>query len=402
VKQNLFDVGSELNTCKISLPNFEFLQESMFDIEIKWNFIELQSEAVFTIMDKSDFLQSFKTYKVEDNIVKFYIEDKRIDPKTKKNTIFQKPYVITQIVEVKDDESKNKSYQIKCLDQVSYLLKNTYFSKGYKNKKLSEIIQDLFTKYKIKDFISKESEIKINDSKEIPKNLVIPSHISLYDFLMFQCNKEGYILYQDKFGIYGKHITELYRDKLNKVDFEKTFKQDVDSPVYEFKIANVTSSFNNNFLNLGNPTTITYVYNPLTKSIIEKKQNFNEIYSKINFTNSNESYIQNTVGENYNIGEVNLSDNALIKETYLNFLKNNKSDLILTGSLAGNKLLELRDIQIIGSTNTTDGLTKGNETLNGNYLVLSISDKILNNKFIQNIVVGRINNTNKANKINKG
>jgi len=313
VKQNLFDVGSELNTCKISLPNFEFLQESMFDIEIKWNFIELQSEAVFTIMDKSDFLQSFKTYKVEDNIVKFYIEDKRIDPKTKKNTIFQKPYVITQIVEVKDDESKNKSYQIKCLDQVSYLLKNTYFSKGYKNKKLSEIIQDLFTKYKIKDFISKESEIKINDSKEIPKNLVIPSHISLYDFLMFQCNQEGYILYQDKFGIYGKHITELYRDKLNKVDFEKTFKQDVDSPVYEFKIANVTSSFNNNFLNLGNPTTITYVYNPLTKSIIEKKQNFNEIYSKINFTNSNESYIQNTVGENYNIGEVNLSDNALNK-----------------------------------------------------------------------------------------
>ena len=395
MKQNLFDIGSELNSCKITMPNFDFLAESLFDIEIKWNFNELQSEAVFTINDKSDFLQSFKTYKVEDNIVKFYIEDKRIDPNTKKNSIFEKPYVITQITEVKDDESKNKSYQIKCIDQVSYILKNTYFSKGYKNTKLSEIIQDLFTKYKIKDFISKESETKINDSKEIPKNLVIPSHISLYDFLMYQCNQEGYILYQDKFGIYGKHISELYQDKLNKVDVTKTFKQDVDSPAYEFKIGNVTGSFNNNFLNLENPTTITYVYNPLSKSIIEKKQNFNEIYSKINFANSNESYIQNTTGENYNIAEVNLSDDSLIKKTYLNYLKNNKADLIITGSLAGNKLLELRDIQLIGSTNTTDGLTKGNETLNGNYLVLSISDKILNNKFIQNVIVGRINNTNK-------
>lgn len=395
MKQNLFDKGSELSVFKLKTPKHEFLGESIEETEIQWSSKELQSEAVIIVLDKTDFLNSFETFKPEDNIISFYVEDRHLDPKTNKKSLFQKNYIITQISEIKDDESNNKGHQIKMIDSVSYLLKNTFFSKGYIATTFSNVVEDIFEIFKIKDMLPKTAEIIINKTKETKTNFVIPGNMNLYDFLMYQCNQEGCILYQDKSGIYMKNINDLFVKNLNKIEVEKTFKQDDPDPAYQFKINDLTSEFNSCFENLHYPKTITYVYDPKNKKILPKQQNFNEIYENINFTKSSEKYIQNTSGTYYDVGEVNLSDNSLIKKTYLNYLKNNTLDIILAGSISGNILLELRDVNILGSTKTNDGYTKGNETLNGSYLVLSISDKIINNKYIQNIILGRVNNTDK-------
>lgn len=395
MKQNLFDKGSELSVFKLKTPKHEFLGESIEETEIQWSSKELQSEAVIIVLDKTDFLNSFETFKPEDNIISFYVEDRHLDPKTNKKSLFQKNYIITQISEIKDDESNNKGHQIKMIDSVSYLLKNTFFSKGYIATTFSNVVEDIFEIFKIKDMLPKTAEIIINKTKETKTNFVIPGNMNLYDFLMYQCNREGCILYQDKSGIYMKNIDDLFVKNLNKIEVTKTFKQDDPDPAYQFKINDLTSEFNSCFENLHYPKTITYVYDPKNKKILPKQQNFNEIYENINFTKSSEKYIQNTSGTYYDVGEVNLSDNSLKKKTYLNYLKNNTLDMILAGSISGNILLELRDVNILGSTKTNDGYTKGNETLNGSYLVLSISDKIINNKYIQNIILGRVNNTDK-------
>jgi hypothetical protein len=395
MKQNLFDKGSELSVFKLKTPKHEFLGESIEETEIQWSSKELQSEAVIIVLDKTDFLNSFETFKPEDNIISFYVEDRHLDPKTNKKSLFQKNYIITQISEIKDDESNNKGHQIKMIDSVSYLLKNTFFSKGYIASTFSNIVEDIFEIFKIKDMLPKTAEIIINKTKETKTNFVIPGNMNLYDFLMYQCNQEGCILYQDKSGIYMKNIDDLFVKNLNKIEVTKTFKQDDPDPAYQFKINDLTSEFNSCFENLHYPKTITYVYDPKNKKILPKQQNFNEIYENINFTKSSEKYIQNTSGTYCDVGEVNLSDNSLKKKTYLNYLKNNTLDMILAGSISGNILLELRDVNILGSTKTNDGYTKGNETLNGSYLVLSISDKIINNKYIQNIILGRVNNTDK-------
>ena len=95
-------------------------------------------------------LNSFETFKPEDNIISFYVEDRHLDPKTNKKSLFQKNYIITQISEIKDDESNNKGHQIKMIDSVSYLLKNTFFSKGYIASTFSNIVEDIFEIFKIK------------------------------------------------------------------------------------------------------------------------------------------------------------------------------------------------------------------------------------------------------------
>ena len=148
--------------------------------------------------------------------------------------------------------------------------------------------------------------------------------------------------------------------------------------------------------NLEFPRTTTYVYDPSNKTVFRKKENFDELYSDINFTKSEEKYIQNTTGNYFDIAEVNLSDYALVKNTYLNYLNNNITNIVSPGSITGNILLEQRDIFIVGDTTETDGHIKGNETLNGNYIVTKISDKILMNKYIQNLNFCRINNSDKT------
>ena len=396
MKKNLFDISSDIELLKISTKNFEFISESIEEFEIKFNSNELVIESILTVSEKSDFLNSFKTFSPEDNIVTIYIKDKRTNPKTKTNGVFQRDFIITQISEVKDENSRNKAHTIKMIDAVSYTLKNTFYSKGYQNILYSEIVKDIFSVFKIPNLIPKDYEIKISASLDYHDFFVIPNNTNLYDFLMYQAAQDGCILYQDRGGIYLIHISELYSNNINKVDANKTFLQDTSDNSYEFKAIEVVSNFSNNHDNLEFPKTNTFVYDPLTKSILQKKQNFDEIYDKINFNSSKETYIQNSSGYFYDVAEVGLSDFSLIRNTYFNYLKNNTLDIVTPGTLYGNRLLELRDVKIIGSTSVEDGLRKGNETLNGNYIVLSISDKILNNKYIQNIILGRVNNTAKS------
>ena len=396
MKQNLFDASSKLTTFKVSLPNFVIPAESLNECEVSWNIKEIKVEAVLNTLDRLDFLNSFKTFKPEDNYITIYLEDAKPDPKTKKNGIMERKFVITDISEIKDDNTNNKTHEIRLIDSVSYLLKNTFYSKGYSNVYFSDVVNDILTTFKIKDLLPTNAEIVINKSKDERKNFVIPQNKSLYEFLMYQADQEGCIIYQDKGGFYMKHITDLYVKNLNKIDTTKTYKQNVSDTFYPYRVIDVISNFNNNYNNLEFPRTTTYVYDPSNKTVFRKKENFDELYSDINFTKSEEKYIQNTTGNYFDIAEVNLSDYALVKNTYLNYLNNNITNIVSPGSITGNILLEQRDIFIVGDTTETDGHIKGNETLNGNYIVTKISDKILMNKYIQNLNFCRINNSDKT------
>ena len=110
------------------------------------------------------------------------MEDAKPDPKTKKNGIMERKFVITDISEIKDDNTNNKTHEIRLIDSVSYLLKNTFYSKGYSNVYFSDVVNDILTTFKIKDLLPTNAEIVINKSKDdtssrSSKKSILPFHV---------------------------------------------------------------------------------------------------------------------------------------------------------------------------------------------------------------------------------
>jgi hypothetical protein len=385
MKQGLFDASSDLKLVKVFIDDNEVLNENMQDIEIHWNFNKFEVQATMMIVDNANVMNLFTDFK--EKKVKLQVTDLS-------DVNFEREFHIMQIKTTKLSDDNIRVLNINLIDTVSYILKNTFYSKGYSGIKLSAVIEDIFSIFKI-DSAYDTSKIKRNfePTNTTYEKLVIPGDRSLYDFFDYQLNQEGFIWFQQKNSYEIKHISSVY-PSASETKPERNFSQDVENPKYLYKILDVTTDFNNTYDNLRVPIKSTWVYDPLNKKIIENKSNLADLYDDMNMSLSKELYIQNTDGVQQSYDEVNSGVDMLSKETFFNYIQNTTLELFVPGVM-DNVLFERRGVKIIGSTLHSEEIKSGDEILNGDYLVLSIHDKIAGTKMIQKINVGRVNNTDK-------
>jgi hypothetical protein len=390
MKDNLFDLASSLRDVKISINKTPILDENILEMEIHWDSKKFEVHASMMLKDNMDLLASFENF--DKNVVNIFITDLQ-------DNVVSRDFYIANMNEVKGDGENTKTLVIDLIDVISFTLKNSFISKGYSNCSLSYIINDLFKIFKIETLFDKKYiTLDLSETKEIYENIVIPQDRSVLDFLEFQLNLEGSILFQQNTSIVLKNITEVLPSVLKK-DQTKNFKEDVENVNYQYKILEFTAEYSSAYSNLQLPSTSSFVFDPKTKAMIKLESNISDIWDNIKSSNTDEKYIQSTDilngGKCFRINENNSKD-RLTKETFFHYIENTFVEIFVPGQTKGNNLLEKRGCSFKGSTLHIEGLAEGNTILGGDYIVLKIHDKILGNKMIHRIMLGRANNTGKA------
>jgi hypothetical protein len=386
MKDNLFDLASKLNAVKVVVDTKEIPFEDILEIEIHWDCTTLEVPATITLRDNRDLISFFTSF--NKNKVEIFFTDS--DSET-----CSREFYIADMKEAKGDEENTKTIIIDLIDIVSFTLKNTYISKGYSGKKLSDIMEDIFTIYKIDDLYNKEYTTRtFSSTTQVHDAIVIPGDRPIYDFFEYQMNHEGYLWYQDKKGINFKFIEEIYPSKLVKVP-EMDFAEDIENPNYKYKILEMSADFSDAYKNLKHPALTSYVYDSTVKKMKKLQANIVELWDKLKTSDVDEKYIQSTDGICF--GRIEDVDHiyALAKETYFFYIENASVEIFVPGKNT-NKLLEKRGASFKGSSLHIAGMTEGNTILGGDYIVTSIHDKILGDKMIQKILLGRFNNTGRV------
>lgn len=386
MKGTLFDVGSKLRNISVKVNEIDLFSEDITDFEIHWDGTSFQVEGNILLKDNRDYLNLFKSSnKPIFNIYLTDLEDKS----------YVRDFYVISMEEAKGDSDNEKTLLIKFIDVISFTLKNTYISKGYVEKTLTEIIEDLFKVASIDSLYKKENLTK-NFTKTEKKYsaLVVPSDRSIYDFIEFQLAQEGYIWFQDKQSMNIVFIESVFPKNLK--DFkDKDFIEDVENPQYGYKIVDMNISHMNAYDNLKLPTNTSFIYDPSKKSMLKMEANIANLYDMLKIADIDEKYIQGTNGVRSSTLEVTSSKEFLARKLYFTYMQNNKLIIFTYGKVEGNKLFEKRKVYLKGNTTNKTSTIDGDLNLSGDYVVLGIHDKIMNDKMVQKIILGRLNNSAK-------
>jgi len=389
MKENLFDLTSSLRKVQITIDGIDIPKEDIIEVEIKWENDNFEVYGAMILKDNRDITEFFEDW--DKKIVNIYITD--LSDKT-----MSRDFYIGKIEETKGDEENTKNFEISLIDKISFNLKNTYVSKSYKGKKITEIIEDLWGIFKFDDLYDKKYiSKKFTPSEEVYEFIVVPQDRNLLEFFQFQLRQEGYIMFQQKNEICIKSFKEILPSSLT-ADPLKDLKEDIENPTYQHKILDTTGSFMKFYEALKHPSNTTYSFNPKTKKMEKIEKNLSDMYSDFKTSKEDESYIQGTVGKKFSIEEANQNPQDVALSTYLHFMKNTSVEFFVPGSIADNNLMEKRNAFFKGSSNNIKGDTEGNKKLSGEYLIFSIWDKILGEKMISRMFGCRLNNTSEFGK----
>ena len=295
---------------------------------------------------------------------------------------YSREFIITNVKEVKD--KNNKTIELEFQDKVSWTLANTFESKNYSGKRVSDIIKDVNIPNIVYGF-----PINIDiENTDIKTSLIVPGNVSLLSFIQEELNKEGFILYQDKKNIKLVNTQNLMPSELPTNKF--IYKEISDNSLYGFMIMDYHINHNNieKTNTVKNQTVL--IYDPRTKQMVQENSSLSDIYSEIKTTNNVTDNSQLTTGSQYTTQEY-LGVNNLFKELYMTYLENTSLSIAVPGNIMYNKRFQITDIILMGNPNIQEEIDTGDIKLSGKYICTQIVDKILpGQKFIQKLIINRI------------
>jgi len=389
MKGNLFDTASVLKMAEVHIDGGIILPENIIEIEIQWNHDSFEIQAIITLKDNTDLAKVLKNW--DRIVVNIFITD------MSDNTM-SRDFYISKLSETRGDEENTKNLEIKLVDKISFTLKNTFYSKSYSNMSITDIIDDVwkeknFDKLYDSKFISK----KFSKTKNVYDGFVIPQDRSLYEVFSLYLANEGFVWFQNKDSIEIKSVQEILPSVLT-ADKAKDFLEETDNPNYIYKILDFTGNYVNLYESLKLPASTTYFYVYDEKIMNTIEANLSDVYDSLKTTPASEKYIQPTDGKRFVSIEKEQNCDQQLLLTYLQYMKNTQIEIFVPGNVKGNKLFDKRNASFKGSSLHNEGLTQGNTSLQGEFLVFSIYDKILGEKMISKVNICRLNNTAEASK----
>ena len=325
-----------------------------------------------TIADKADIanLVDLKTASVKIYYIDNYDE------------MFYRTFKIINISESYNNR-KQKILDFKLRDDVSYFLDNLYISKSFNTSRASAI-SDIISEYKLTDLLTSTKLVFEKEDDGITGNLVLNKNLSVLDFFEKEFNRIGFSFFQNKKGLYIKNKDNLLPDKLPLIN--GIFSQIATNQLYKNKIYEFSNIPAQKEELDKTPKQKSYYYDIAQKKMIPITDNIDTLQSGITMNKNNED-IQETVG--YKAKFQNRMDNSQqkndIRERFLHLAK---SKLVVNGYV-NNDINKIIEMELLGNKGSASAQTEGNVVSSGKYVILSIIDKIIGDKMIQLIEVGR-------------
>lgn len=281
------------------------------------------------------------------------------------------------------NNKNTKVYTFKLRDEISYFLDNLYISKSFNGSRTSAL-KEIVKTYNLESLLTSTKLVFESEDDGINGNLVVNKNLSVLDFFEKEFNRIGYSFFQNKKGIYIKNKDNLLPDTLPRIS--GVFTQLATNQLYKNKIYE--------FINIPaqkeeldkTPKQKSYYYDIRQKKMISINDNIDSFQSKLAM-NKNTADMQETVG--FKAKFQNRTDNSQqkndIRERYL---RASKSKLVVNGYV-NNDINKIIEMELLGNKNSTVTQTEGNVVSSGKYIVLSVIDKIIGDKMLQMLEVGR-------------
>lgn len=296
--------------------------------------------------------------------------------------IFYRTFKIINISESYNNR-KAKIYNFKLRDDVSYFLDNLYISKSFTGSR-SAAIASIITEYKLTDLLTSTKLIFEKEDDNITGNLVLNKNLSVLDFFEKEFNRIGFSFFQNRKGLYIKNKDNLLPDKLPLIN--GIFSQIATNQLYKNKIYEFSNIPAQKEELDKTPKQKSYYYDITTKQMVPITDNIDTLQADLTM-NKNSEDIQETVG--YKAKFQNRMDNSQQKNDIRErFLHLSKSKIVVNGYI-NNDINKIIEMELLGNKGSASTQTEGNVVSSGKYIVLSIIDKIIGDKMLQLIEVGR-------------
>lgn len=298
------------------------------------------------------------------------------------NKMFFRTFKIININEIKS-ENGLKMFEFKLRDSVSYFLDNLYISKSFTGSRVSALSQ-IFSEYNLSSKLT-ETKLKFQTEDDgIKGNLVLNKNLSVLDFFEKEFHRIGYSFYQDKLGMYVKNKENLLPGKIPEIT--AAFSQRITNQFYKNKIYEIITVPTSKEEIDKQPKQQSFYYDIEKRQMVSINTNIGSLQSEITLNKDN-SDIQETVG--FKAKFQNRSDSAQQKTEIIDqFLKLSTSKIVVNGYV-DNDINKIVDLEILGEKGNNKSHLAGDIVSSGKYIILSVIDKIVADKMLQLIEVGR-------------
>lgn len=281
--------------------------------------------------------------------------------------------------------TRSKIYMLFIMDEISYALSNIYVSKSFSGSRVSAL-KSIFEEYKIPALLSK-TNLKMDfasDSGVQNTSFVLTTNMSVLDFFMAELQRVGYSFYQTRDGIYIKSYDDLLPSKLPEVQGE--FTQETSNQLYKNIILEVQNSPGSNSVAMNNPNKKSFYFDETQKRMVVINDTFSSLKGDLSMNNDSRDLQENSGNK---ASFQNRADNAQHKNQIRErFLENFKIEMIVNGYMH-NDINKIYSVQLQGHKGTAKTQIEGNIISSGKYVSLCVSDKLIGDKLIQKITLGR-------------
>lgn len=363
MSQRIISAANKLQTYRVNVGHIELVPQMIKSFDVTYMNDSIAVTAMLVVDDLVDL--NMNVIWRDTPVELFYMDIFDLS--------VEKTFTVVNVTEAYDDK-KNKTLIIMLQDEFSFKLANSYLCKSYNSNVVS-----IF-----KEFVD-HLELDIGegelDNLEDNTEIVVPKTMSNLDFFNREFASNGMVAYQNKKGIFVKHLSNLVPSKLPVQPDD--YLNETNNQLYQNRIISLRGSINTreNIL----PITESIAYN------IEKKAF--DLFDD----NKNESYV--LADDVFNLQETQFTGMRAVIQHHLNFddhtlqLKNSfekQSELeMVVNGYEKNDINQVYELLLMGNKGSADTQAKGNMTLNGKYVCHKLVDKLIGDTLLQKVFLRR-------------
>jgi len=283
----------------------------------------------------------------------------------------------------------HKSYSFDLIDEITYTLSNAFISKGFNDTPVNAI-RAYFKELSIDTMISNDKLLlDIVDTSTVSQ-FVVPQNESVLDFFIYLFKQENIRFYQSRNAI---HIKEIIPSALS-LALDSTgaiveYSNNTTNNNYMYKIHDFQQSTNGLSTAAEYPVTETFRFNG-DKIISSSTLNLQDVASDFAINKPiTFSDFQSSTGIKFNKQEIFLTKNQR-HDLFNKYMQYQEISIVTPGDFKC-QLLSLVKASFKGNAIFKESATKGDVASSGNFVIVQIDECVLIDKFVQKIVLQRLN-----------
>lgn len=365
----------ELVESKITVKGKELNVDEIQDLEIYWDMDNIYTYGTLTFRDELNFVENAPIL-VNDEIELYFKDGLK--------KVYKQTFIIQKVIKAGSHKGVNHC-TLELMDKNAIGFMKVYDSKGFVNKSVQEVIVEYYKKYnQEKDRKMYNNSTATGWGNDGNSSLIIPGDRSLFSSLNMLVRETDILLFNRRDEIY---VTDY--KKLNSQEARKeNFTINPDNQFYNYRIGDYYVKGGDSFANTvtnSNTEVVTYDYKA-GKKVVKQNMGFKEASSAskslgktdIDIVPDNQTkrivYASNNSGSNMFLQKKYANRAIQVVMTVPGTFNNNVGDVV--------------DITIPTSNSKLDI----EKNISGKYLIIKVVDKIMMNKFVQQITVARAKN----------